>query len=242
MNNPSEASLLTVVIPCYNEVGNIEELLSRAIQCNKLEPRISFVFVNNGSTDDSLTLLKRTLPNSTAFQLVDVGKNVGYGHGIKAGLAEAKTPFVGWTHADLQTNPLDCIAGLRVAVAGDQPLLVKGRRMERPLFDRFFTAGMSVFESLLFQKLIRDVNAQPTLFSRSLLEEIKFGPDDFSLDLFALIRAKTLGFAEFRIPVEFGPRFSGSSKWNTSFGARLKFISRTLKFSLRLAKGREPRK
>jgi hypothetical protein len=97
---------------------------------------------------------------------------------------------------------------------------------------------MSVFESLLFRQQLKDINAQPTLFSREILDEILEGPDDFSLDLFALIVANKKGLTEYRFPVKFGPRFSGESKWNTSQSARIRFIRRTISFSFSLAKRR----
>jgi hypothetical protein len=62
------------------------------------------------------------------------------------------------------------------------------------------------------------------------------GPDDFSLDLFALVKASESRYTQIRFPVSFGPRFSGSSKWNTSATARFHFIRRTIAFSLALAR------
>ena len=56
-----------------------------------------------------------------------------------------------------------------------------------------FTFGMSVFESVLLRRPLRDINAQPTLFPRSLYETWTTPPEDFALDLYAYVSAKSAG-------------------------------------------------
>jgi hypothetical protein len=72
------------------------------------------------------------------------------------------------------------------------------------------------------------------MFSRALLERWGTPPDDFALDLFALYKARELGFVVRRFPVIFAPRKFGTSSWNTDFAAKRKFIKRTIDFSLSL--------
>ena len=226
---------LSLVIPCYNEEGNLGQLFKKAEELVSREPNSECIFVNNGSTDNSRISLNNLAASNSRIQVVHVPVNMGYGHGIKKGLEVARGELVGWTHADLQTDPLDALRALNHIGTDSRPVFIKGRRTSRPAADRFFTAGMSLFESLLFGMLLRDINAQPTLFSRPLLSEIQKGPDDFSLDLFALVASRKNDYRQIRITVRYGPRYSGSSKWNTSMTERLKFIKRTVKFSLDLS-------
>jgi len=233
---------LSLVIPCYNEEGNLSELFRRAEELVSSEQNAECIFVNNGSTDDSRIILDNLAASNPRIQVVHVPVNIGYGHGIKKGLEVARGEVVGWTHADLQTDPLDAIRALDQTGTDPGLVFVKGRRTSRPASDRFFTAGMSLFESIMFRMVLRDINSQPTLFSRQLLSEIQKGPDDFSLDLFALVVSRKHAYRQIRIPVRFGPRYSGSSKWNTSLAERLKFIKRTVKFSLDLARDQKKKK
>ena len=227
---------LSLVIPCYNEEGNLVQLFKRAEALVSRESNSECIFVNNGSTDNSQIILNNLAASNKRIKVVHVPVNMGYGHGIKKGLEVARGEVVGWTHADLQTDPLDALRALNYLGPDSSLVFLKGRRTTRPFADRFFTAGMSLFESLLFGMILRDINAQPTLFSRPLLAEIQKGPDDFSLDLFALVVSRHRNYRQIRIPVRFGPRFSGSSKWNTSMTERLRFIKRTVKFSFDLAR------
>lgn len=228
---------LSLVIPCYNEEEGIERLLTRIAELVELEPRIEVIIVDNGSTDGTRQALKRAMFLSSLVKIVSVKSNIGYGNGIKRGLREASGKLAAWTHADMQTDPMDVLQGLSSAESTGSKFFAKGLRKNRPFQERFFTAGMSVFETLLFMTPMRDINAQPTMFSESLIPRLLEGPDDFGLDLFALIHAKKIGCEIHRFPVSFLSREYGYSKWNTSLASRAKFIFRTIRYSVGLAFG-----
>ena len=59
--------------------------------------------------------------------------------------------------------------------------MIKGKRINRSLFDSFFTFGMSLFTLLLFGKKINDINAQPKMFNRSFLKLVESPPIEFFL-------------------------------------------------------------
>src|SRR5690349_10242347 len=153
----------SLVIPCYNEAANIPPLLER---CAKLAttPGVEVVLVDNGSTDNSPALLREVLPRYPGCRSVRVERNRGYGFGILSGLAAASGDVLGWTHADLQTDPQDALRGLELFDRLGAGIFVKGRRFGRPLADVAFTVGMSAFETVLLGKPLWDINAQPTLF------------------------------------------------------------------------------
>lgn len=225
---------VSVVVPCFNEEGNIESLVKEAKAVVSRNPAIDFIFVDNGSSDGSRHLLRTLVTNQNQLSIALVEKNQGYGHGIKTGLLLAEGDFVGWTHADRQTKLTDLELAHKLLGTLTGPTILKGKRTGRPIADRLFTGGMSFFETIVFGTKFQDINAQPTIFSRALLDEVGHGPNDFSLDLFTYFVAKRMRYEELRFHVTFGPRFSGVSKWNTSAKARLKFIWRTITYSLAL--------
>lgn len=226
---------LSLVIPCYNEAANLPLLVER---CRPLVAAgdIDVVLVDNGSTDDSPAVLASLLTEPNAVRTIRVERNQGYGFGIVSGLRAATGDVLAWTHADLQTNPTDAETAFDMFRRSDAPdtLFVKGARYGRPVADRVFTAGMTAFETLLTGKVMRDINAQPTMFHRSFFDAWQTPPDDFSLDLYAYWLAKRRKLAVRRFPVRFGARAHGVSHWNTGMAARAKFIRRTVDFSLRL--------
>jgi glycosyltransferase involved in cell wall biosynthesis len=225
----------SLVIPCYNEAANLPLLLER---CKELtvRPDVEVVLVDNGSTDSTTEVLQNLLPKYPGCRSIRVEKNQGYGFGILSGLRVAEGQILGWTHADMQADPKDARRGLDLFEKHGDNIFVKGRRYGRPYMDVVFTVGMSLFETLLLARPMWDINAQPTMFSRSFFETWTTPPEDFSLDLYAYYKAQTSGLNVHRFPVRFGKRAYGVSHWNVNWASKRKFIRRTIDFSFQLKK------
>lgn len=225
----------SLIIPCYNEADNLPLLLER---CNMLarEPDCEVILVDNGSSDGTSDVLQELLPSYSGCRSIRVEHNQGYGFGILSGLNAAKGELLGWTHADMQTDPLDALLGIQLFENYGKDIFVKGRRYGRPIGDVVFTVGMSIFETLLLRRPLWDINAQPTMFSRAFFETWKEPPYDFSLDLFSYYQARKEGIDVYRFPVRFGKRAHGVSRWNINWAAKRKFILRTVDFSLQIKK------
>jgi len=229
---------LSIVVPCYNEAKNIPLILERFQKVIHRREDIEVILVNNGSTDDSEKVLAETLPYYSFARTVKVDVNQGYGFGISTGLQCAVGEFIGYTHADLQTDPADVIKALEIMEHQQNPkrCFIKGDRKGRPLFDQFFTMGMSLFETLYLGCVLWDINAQPNVFHKSFFAQLRQIPKDFSFDLYLLYMAKKQGLEILRFDVVFPPRIHGSSSWNTGLQAKWKFIKRTIDFSFKLKK------
>jgi len=225
----------SLVIPCFNEAENLPLLLER---CKDLvvNRNVEVILVDNGSTDNTADLLLKLLPQYPGCRSVRVEKNQGYGFGILSGLRLAKGDILGWTHADMQTDPQDALRGLDLFNKHGHNIFVKGRRYSRPFMDVFFTVGMSLFETLFLATPMWDINAQPTMFPRKFFDEWSSPPDDFSLDLFVYYQARSQGLNIRRFNVNFRERAYGVSHWNVNWGAKWKFIRRTIDFSIKLKK------
>jgi glycosyltransferase involved in cell wall biosynthesis len=231
----AQAPMLSLIIPCYNEARNLPLLIRRVEESFSAESGTEVILVDNGSTDESPEILRR-LDGHRVIRSVRVDVNQGYGFGILSGLRAARGQFLGWTHADMQTDPADALKALTlIQQAGTHKLLVKGRRYGRPLQDVAFTVGMSAFETVLLRTRLWDINAQPNVMSRELFDAIaNDAPHDFSLDLYVYHAAKARGHRIVRFPVRFGKRAHGVSHWNVDWRSKKKFIVRTVKFSREL--------
>ena len=224
---------LSLIIPCYNESANLPLLLER-LRTITIYEGIEVVLVDNGSTDETPTLLPKLLFDYSGCRSIRVEKNQGYGLGILSGIKAAFGEILGWTHADMQTDPYDVIKGLELFNTYGPNIFVKGKRYGRPLVDVAFTVGMSLFETVFLQTPMCDINAQPTLFSRDFFGQWHNAPNDFSLDLYAYYQAKKLGLSVHRFPVKISERAHGVSRWNVSWAAKKKFINRTIEYSIQL--------
>ena len=228
---------LSIVIPCYNEAKNIPliaEKFSQAINRDDIE----IILVNNGSQDNSQAVIDDVMMLYKFLKTHKVEVNQGYGFGILSGLKVASGEFIGWTHADMQTDPKDTLRALEIIEQNGlvKNIYVKGSRKGRAMFDNFFTIGMSIFETLLMGVSLWEVNAQPNIFHKSFFTKWQNPPHDFALDLYVYYLAKKSNLKIIRFPVLFPPRIHGTSSWNNSFGDKWKFIKRTVKFSVVLKK------
>ena len=224
-------SKLSIIIPCYNESGNIPNLVSKLQSIQNKE--IEVILVDNGSTDNTADVLANELKNKHSFiKSITIDQNIGYGHGIMTGIKEATGEIIAWTHADLQTDPVDVINAYSIFLdnTSAEKYVLKGKRTGRNPFDTFFTFGMSLLSSLLMRVKLDDINGQPKMFHRKFLKKMVNAPDDFSLDLYFLYQAKINGYKILESPVFFGKRVYGKSKGGGSLWGKWKLINRTWKY------------
>lgn len=226
---------LTIIVPCYNEEKNIPLMLERFNEVIG-KRKIEVILVDNGSTDNSAMVIGELIVKYPFVKTISVPVNRGYGYGIIQGLMAADGNYIGWTHADMQTDPGDIVKAYKIIrKRKDEKLFVKGNRRGRPVLDELFTRGMSLFESIYFRLPLVDINAQPNLFPKEFFDSWINPPYDFALDLYALYLAKKQGLKVIRFAVDFPDRVYGESKWNTEgLKSKWKFIKRTLKFSYKL--------
>jgi len=219
----------SIIIPCYNEALNLPELILQ-LELLVKKKNIEFILVNNGSTDNSLEILTRTFtPN---IYVVNLEKNIGYGGGIKAGLEQAKGEYIGWIHADLQYSVVDSLSNLNHLC--DEAKFLKGQRCGRTFFQSAVSMAMSIYESILFRKCLYEINAQPTIFHKELLNYMKNVPNDFSIDLYVYLLALKYNFAIKRIRVNFIKRQYGNSSWNSGIKSVFSMSMKTMQFSFKL--------
>jgi polyisoprenyl-phosphate glycosyltransferase len=225
----------SIVIPCFNESGNLIKLFK---VCDKLRKNegIEFVFVNNGSTDNSHIIfnqLRRTYPD---ISVINIKNNEGYGGGIIRGLEKCTGDILGWTHADLQSDPNDLAFAIKFFNKKNKNILVKGVRKKRALTRSTISFLMTLFELFYMRKYMYEITAQPTLFHRSFYDKWIKPPKDFGLDLFVFYSAKMQGIKIIRFPVIYYLRHSGSSAWNDSFFSNIKQTLRTFSMSANIKK------
>ena len=227
---------LSIVIPCYNESKSIP-ILVRNFSKKLNKKNIELIIVNNGSEDSTNKKLLSLKKKYDFLKTVNIKKNIGYGNGIIQGLKKTKGKFISWTHADLQTDPYDVIKGFEKYKNKLSPrIFIKGKRYRRPLKDTIFTIGMSFFETIILKKFLWDINAQPTIIHKKFFRKLNKIPLDFSFDLFFYVHAKKQNLNIYRFPVIFHERKFGSSHWNINLKNKMKFIKKTINYSLKLRK------
>ena len=99
-----------IVVPCYNEAQRLDDAMF--LETLKATPTLSFIFVNDGSKDKTLSrLLQMQLANPSQIDVINLAQNSGKAEAVRAGLQHAcqtGVEKIGYWDADLAT-PLNAI-------------------------------------------------------------------------------------------------------------------------------------
>ena len=98
---------ISIVIPSYNESQNISEVYRRTIEVvKKLNiEKYELVFVENGSKDNSLEILKKINSENKSVKIISLSRNFGYQSAIAVGLKYSESNYVCVMDGDLQDPP-----------------------------------------------------------------------------------------------------------------------------------------
>lgn len=234
---------LSLIIPCFNEVKNLDPLLKKLKDLSSsVNFPIQIIVVDGNSNDGTRKVLKERFygldPN--IFSLILLESRNGYGFDILQGLKKAKHEVLAWTHADLQTDVKDVEKAFDILTSSDQPnLIIKGKRKNRHFLEAMFTLGMQIVVFFYLRTYLDDINAQPKLFKRDFYNKYlkEQAPKDFSLDLYALFKAKKNDYVIKSFPVYFNKRVHGEAKGGGgSWRNRLNLIRRTFRYIRILSK------
>lgn len=211
---------ISLVVPCYNEEGSLRELNEEIhAALDPLNIDYEVVITDDGSTDNSWTLLKEIASADSRFCIQRFKYNCGESAASWAGMKAARGRYIITLDADLQNDPrdvpkflealkrYDCVCGTRVKTRaqGDNFIRIVSSRIA------------NWFRNKLSDENISDAGCTYRAFRRECIENIKFfkGAHRF---LPTLIKME--GFTVTEIPVNNHPRFSGQSHygvWNRLF-------------------------
>jgi glycosyltransferase involved in cell wall biosynthesis len=203
---------LSIVLPAYNEEGNIERAVREADRAGAaLAAAHEVVVVDDGSRDGTgarLAALHAELGDR--LQVVRHPINQGYGTALRNGFAAARGRLVFYTDSDNQFDLMELRDFLPLMGEWDALLGYRRDRQDPPL--RLFTSR--VFNGLTsrsFGMRIRDLNCSFKLFRREVLARLPLESRDFFIDAELVARLHRGGFRYRELPVTHYPRTVGRS-------------------------------
>ncbi len=220
----TEAPLISVVIPCYNEQGNLRPLvtsISEALEPLKIGYEI--VITDDCSKDDSWSVLQKLAadyPTVCAQRLV---RNSGQSAALWAGINAARGRYIATLDADLQNDPKDLPKFLEAIKANECDCVCGSRIEKRKQGDNFVRQMSSKIangvRNWITRETVTDSGCCYRLFKRECVANLKFfkGMHRFFPTLF-----KIDGYRVTEIPVNHQLRLSGVSNygvWNRLFAS-----------------------
>jgi dolichol-phosphate mannosyltransferase len=217
-----DAPEISLVIPCYNEEGNLRKLMeSITAAVDPLKIPYEIVITDDCSSDGSWAILKELAAGNPLLRTQKFEANRGKSAAGWAGMKIARGRYVITLDADLQNDPKD-IPNLLAALKNYD--CANGTRVEsRKHGDNFIRIASSRIANWVRNKLsgdnISDAGCGFRAFKRECIADLKLfeGMHRFMPTLF-----KIEGFTVIEVPVSNHPRLSGQSKygvWNRLFAS-----------------------
>ncbi|MCD6505632.1 glycosyltransferase family 2 protein [Candidatus Poribacteria bacterium] len=225
---------ISVVVPVYNEVENLEELHRRLTEeLRKLNRSYEIIIVDDGSDDGSYELLRKLTEKDRHLKVIRFRRNFGQTPALSAGFDFAKGEIIITMDGDLQNDPADI--GLLIEKLQEGYDLVAGWRADRK--DKLL---LRKIPSWLANRLIKkstgiklhDFGCTLRAYKSDLVRDIKLYGE---MHRFIPALAALAGARIAEIKVRHHPRLHGRSKYGISRTIRVLLDLITVNFLLRYA-------
>lgn len=221
-------TMLSVVIPAYNEENGIVEIMQRVLTIREglKEAGIDdmeLLVVNDGSHDRTAEVAGQLASQHTCVRIISHPHNRGYGAALKTGFAQAKGELVGFLDAD-GTYPPEYFPQLcREALNGAD--LVIGSRMagaesRMPATRRLGNWIFATLLSVLGWQRVTDSASGMRVFKKEALERLSPLPDGLNLTPVMSTRAVHEGIKMVEVPIPYSERV-GRSKLSVVHDGRI---------------------
>jgi glycosyltransferase involved in cell wall biosynthesis len=214
---PPPASLISLVVPVYNEAANIQ-LFLRDLESHILEPHETLI-VYDFPEDTTLPAIAAMQPLCPNVRLVHNTLGKGVLNALKAGFQASRGDVVVVMMADRSDEPRDVAALARLVregadVAAGSRYVRGGRQEGGPLLKRTLSWLAGVSLHYLAGLPIRDATNNFRAYSRRVIEQIPIeGEASFALALELTLKAHWRGWRVAEVPTTWHDRTAGQSRF-----------------------------
>lgn len=212
MKRSNTKQKVSIVVPVYNELGNIEKLHKALMDVCKSEGYIAeIIYIDDHSTDGTYEYLKNIQKNQSVRIHQKQGKK-GKAYSLLEGFTYAKGDILVMIDADLQYPP-SAIPGMIAKLKESDVVVANRKQYKASLLRRMMSRGFQkLFGHLLFG-LKTDVQSGLKVFKKEVFLTTYFAPHSpWTFDLEFLFRAREAGYMISNFDIAFAPRKNGSSK------------------------------
>lgn len=206
-------SLLSVVVPAYNEQENVEKAASTIAEILvKAEISFEIIFVNDGSRDDTWRAIERAAKADSRVRGISFSRNFGKESAILAGLSEAKGDCCVVIDCDLQQPPEAMVEMYRLWEQGYK--VVNGVKSSRGKESVFHKLAAKLFYSIMsfIVKIDMKKASDYKLIDREVVDVLLGMPER---NYFFRALSEWVGYPSVSVEYDVSKRQAGKSKWST---------------------------
>ncbi len=200
---------LSIIVPLLNEEDNVLKLHQEILEVlEKTDYRFEIIFINDGSTDQTLKRCRKLKP----LKIIDFRKNFGQTACLDAGIKEAKGEIIVTLDGDLQNDPKD-IPALLEKLETENLDVVSGWRKNRqdPFGKKFISRGAEILRKFLINDGVHDSGCTLKAYRRECFKRINLMGE---IHRFIPATLAISGYKIGEIEVNHRPRIHGETKYN----------------------------
>ncbi|MFH1310743.1 MAG: glycosyltransferase family 2 protein [Candidatus Omnitrophota bacterium] len=210
---------ISIIIPCYNEQEGIPFLktkLQPALDALSQSFAVEVIFIDDGSSDNTYTLLKETF--GSGYKIIKHPKNMNLGAALRTGLQNSTGDVICAVDSDCTYDPMilkDMIALISsdvdiVSAAAFHP---KGKIVaDIPKYRIFLSKSIVAIYNILLAKKYYSYTCMVRAYKREVIKSINYKSDDFLAMAEIMITALLKGYKVYEFPATSNVRQYGSSK------------------------------
>ena len=230
----TQARLISLVLPVYDEEASLRELYRQIIAVVETQPdRYELVFVDDGSRDGSIAILEELQRNDSRVRVVELRRNFGKAAAYSAGFDHARGEIVVTMDTDLQDDPAE-LPGFIEKIDEGFDMVAGWKHEGKGSIDK-------AIPSRIFNLVVRratgivlhDFNCPFKAYRKEVLDEIHVYGE---LHRFIPVLAASRGFTMTEIKIKNLPRVGGVSKYGFERHLRGLLDFLTIIFTTRFAK------
>jgi glycosyltransferase involved in cell wall biosynthesis len=198
---------LSVIIPVYNEVKNISEIVKR-VQATKLPTEI--IIVDDGSNDGTSEILQK-LNGKRKVRVLMQGKNRGKGAAVVTGMKAATGDILLIQDADLEYDPRDYPALLK-PIQEEVADVVYGSRFlgaahrVTMFWHQLANQLLTLMTNILYDSILTDMETGYKVFRRGVIEGMSIRAKRFNFEPEFTAKILKRKYRIFEVPITFNPR------------------------------------
>jgi len=204
--------MVSVVVPVFNEEGNLRPVFQEIKQVLDLNaPNYEIIFVDDGSSDNSLPILRDIYEKNERVKIIQFRKNFGQTSAFSAGIDYASGEYVITIDADGQNNPKDIPRLLAEIIEGDYDFVTGWRTNRKESFvRRLFSKVANLIISRSTKVIVHDRGCSLKCMRSELAKSLQlYG----QLHRFLPELASAVGAKVSEVPVVDRKRITGESKY-----------------------------
>jgi len=202
--------LISILIPSFNEGKTILNVLNRISEIMALNVNYEVVVINDGSTDNTLDLLKQN--KDLYSQLITYNKNCGKGNAIKKGLEVSNGKYIFFQDADLEYDPIEINKFVKL-INRFEPDLIIGSRFNyseytrsHNILNKIGNIFITLIFNLFYNTTFSDVYSCYACFKKDLLNEKNLKTTGFEQHAEILCKIVKNGKKFYEVPINYNGR------------------------------------